>query len=76
MIVLVNMNPVMEDLEKSTVANGTKMHIKNCIKNPEKDFLCPLILSSDKTTLSEIGDLHVDAIFITLSIFNYKVNIS
>ena len=46
----------------------------NCINNPNKDFLCPLILASDKTTLSEIGDLHVDAIFMSTSIFNIKVN--
>src|SRR5687767_621246 len=38
----------------------------NCIKNPGSNFLCPLILSSDKTRLSEIGDLHVDAIFMML----------
>ena len=45
---------------------------KNCIDNPEKDFLCPLILSSDKTTLSEIGNLHVDAIFMTLSFLIFR----
>ena len=47
---------------------------QNCIKNNETNFLCPLILASDKTTLSEIGDLHVDAIFMSTSIFNYKVS--
>lgn len=48
---------------------------KNSVKDPEKDFLCPIILSSDKTTLSDMGDLHVDAIFLTLSIFNEKVSL-
>ena len=47
----------------------------NCIKNENIDFLCPLILASDKTTLSEMGDLHVDAIFMTTSLFNYQVSI-
>jgi hypothetical protein len=47
---------------------------KNCIENPETDFLCPIILASDKTTLSEIGDLHVDAIFMTTSKFNNEVS--
>jgi hypothetical protein len=40
---------------------------QNMIKNPDKDFLCPLILDSDKTTLSEKGDLHLDAILMTTS---------
>jgi hypothetical protein len=46
---------------------------KTCIQDPDKDFLCPLILASDKTTLSDMGDLHVDAIFMSTSIFNYQV---
>ena len=45
----------------------------NLIENPSQDFLCPLILASDKTTLSDMGDLHVDAIFMSTSIFNIKV---
>jgi hypothetical protein len=40
-----------------------------CIEDPDTDFLCPLILASDKTTLSDMGDLHVDAIFMATSIF-------
>ena len=47
---------------------------KNCITDPDNDFLCPLVLASDKTTLLELGDLHVDAIFMTTSIFDIKVN--
>jgi hypothetical protein len=46
----------------------------NCIKDPNKEFLCPIILASDKTTLSDIGDLHVDAIFMTTSLFNTEVS--
>ena len=45
----------------------------NLIKDQENNFLCPLILASDKTTLSDMGDLHVDAIFMTTSIFNTQV---
>ena len=44
-----------------------------CITDPESEFLCPIILASDKTTISEMGDLHVDAIFMTTSLFDYKV---
>ncbi len=46
----------------------------NCIKDPTNEFLCPLILANDKTTLSEIGNLHVDAIFMTTSVFNVHVS--
>jgi hypothetical protein len=49
------------------------MAYTNLIKDPKNNFLCPLILSSDKTTLSDMGDLHVDAIFMTTSIFNTHV---
>lgn len=45
-----------------------------CINDPEKDFLCPIVLANDKTTLSDMGDLHVDAIFMTTSIFNIKAS--
>jgi hypothetical protein len=45
-----------------------------CLKDPNKEFLCPIILASDKTTLSDIGDLYVDAIFMTTSIFNNEVS--
>ena len=47
---------------------------KNCMKDPSMDFLCPIILANEKTTISEIGDLHVDAIFMTTSLFNLKVS--
>ena len=50
------------------------MAYNNCIKDMKKDFLCPLILANDKTTISEIGDIHVDAIFITSSVFNLAVS--
>lgn len=45
----------------------------NMVQDPNNNFLCPLILANDKTTISEMGDLHVDAIFMTTSIFNTKV---
>ena len=48
----------------------------NCVKDPNTNFLCPIILANDKTTLSEIGDLHVDAIFMTTSLFDLKVSFS
>ncbi len=46
----------------------------NLVGDPEDDFLCPIILANNKTTLSEMGDLHVDAIFMTTSIFNTEVS--
>jgi len=46
----------------------------NLIKDKDVDFLCPLILASNKTTLSNMGDLHVDAIFMSTSIFNCQVS--
>ena len=46
----------------------------NCIDDPENDFLCPIVLSNDKTTLLDMGDLSVDAIFMTTSLFNIKVS--
>ena len=46
----------------------------NCISNPEEEFLYPIILASDKTTLSDMWDLHVDAIFMSTSIFDIKVS--
>ena len=51
-----------------------KVAYDNCIIDPETDFLCPIILASDKTTILEMGNLHVDAIFMTTSLFDYKVN--
>ena len=53
-----------------------KTSYKNMVKDPNNNFLCPIILSSDKTTLLEMGDLHVDAIFMTTSIFNTQVRLS
>src|SRR5690348_1467821 len=47
---------------------------KTCIQNPEEGFLCPIVLACDITTLSDMGDLHVDAIFMTTFIFNTKVS--
>ena len=47
---------------------------ENCISDSDTEFLCPIILANDKTTILEMGDLHVDAIFTTTSLFDYKVN--
>src|SRR5687768_4105854 len=46
----------------------------NLVKDKNKDFLCPLILANAKTTLSDMGDLHVNAIFMSSSIFNCQVS--
>ena len=51
-----------------------KVAYDNCITDPDTDFLCPIILASDKTTILEMGDLHVDAIFMITSLFDYKVS--
>ena len=65
-----------EDDRYGEIYSGTwySKAYQNCIKDPEKDFLCPIVLASDKTTLSDMGDLHVDAIFMTTSIFDIKVS--
>ena len=52
-----------------------KTAYENLTKDPVNNFLCPLILASDKTTLSDMSDLHMDAIFMTTSIFNTQVRI-
>ena len=48
---------------------------KNMVTDPDNNFLCPIILASDKTTLSDMGDLHVNVIFMTTSIFNTQVRL-
>ena len=65
-----------EDNRYGEINSGTWYNkaYQTCIKNPEEDFLCPIVLANDKTTLSEMGDLHADAIFMTTSIFNIKVS--
>lgn len=51
-----------------------RLAYKNMVKNPESDFLCPIIFSMDKTTLSNMGSLHVYAIMFTTTLFNAKVS--
>ena len=65
-----------EDNKYGEINSGTwyDKAYQTCIKNPEADFLCPIVLASDKTTLLDMGDLHVDAIFMTTSIFDIKVS--
>jgi hypothetical protein len=46
---------------------------KTLIKDPDKDFLCPIIFTMDKTVISEMGGLSVYVILFTTSIFNRKV---
>src|SRR5687768_7836626 len=41
-------------------------------KDPEKDFLMPIIFAMDKTTISNLGHLHVYAVMFTTTIFNCK----
>jgi len=66
----------LEDNRFGEINSGTWYNkaYQTCIKNPVEDFLCPIVLASDKTTLSDMGDLHVDAIFMTTSIFDIKVS--
>src|SRR5687767_14580443 len=66
--------PLDNQLGEVNSGHWYKTAYKNLITDPENDFLCPLILASDKTTLSEMGDLHVDAIFMTTSVFNTQVS--
>ena len=44
------------------------------VTDPDNDFLCPIILSMDKTTISNLGLLSVYAIMFTSSIFDLKVS--
>jgi len=48
----------------------------NLVKDPSKDFLCPIIFTMDKTVISEMGGLNVYVILFTTSIFNRQVCIS
>lgn len=45
------------------------------VRNPEKDFLCPIIFYMDKTTHSKYSKLTTYSISFTTSIFNLKVSI-
>ena len=73
LIDLQNMNHLITDLAKINSGEWYNTTFDKCITNPETDFLCPLVLASDKTTLSDMGNLHVDAIFMTTSLFNIQV---
>ena len=52
------------------VSSGTWYDIayNKCITDANKDFICPFVFASNKTTLSQVRNLHVDAIFMTTSI--------
>jgi hypothetical protein len=43
------------------------------VKDPTKDFVCPIIFTMDKTVISEMGGLNVYVILFTTSIFNREV---
>lgn len=45
------------------------------IKNPDKEFLCPIIFAMDKTVISEMAGLSVLVILFTSSVFNREVRI-
>jgi hypothetical protein len=45
----------------------------NLIKNPDKDFMCPIIFAMDKTVISEMAGLSVLVILFTSSVFNREV---
>ncbi len=45
----------------------------NLVKDPDKDFLCPIIFAMDKTVLSEMSGLSVFVIQFTTTVFNCKV---
>ena len=44
------------------------------VKDPTKDFLCPIIFTMDKTVISEMGGLNVYVILFTTAIFNREVS--
>ena len=45
----------------------------NLVKDPDNDFLFPIIFTMDKTVISEMGGLNVYVILFTTSIFNRQV---
>ena len=48
---------------------------QNLVVDPENDFLCPIIFSMDKTTISNMASLSVYAIMFTTLIFNIQVSL-
>jgi hypothetical protein len=46
------------------------------VKDPEEDFLCPIIFTMNKTVISEMGGLSVYVILFTTSLFNREVRVS
>lgn len=66
--------PTNNQLGEVNSGKWYKVAYDNHISDPETEFLCPIILASDKTTISEMGDLHVNAIFMTTSMYDYKVH--
>ena len=53
--------------------NWYQQAYKNMVTNPVDDFLCPIIFSMDKTTISNMSSLHVYAVMFTTTIFDLKV---
>jgi len=44
------------------------------ITNPSKQFCCPIVIATDKTTISEKADYSSHPVFFTLAIFNKMVS--
>ena len=45
----------------------------NLVKDPNKDFLLPIIFAMDKTTISSTAGLHVYAIMFTTTLFKWGI---
>src|SRR6476660_3417951 len=45
---------------------------KTMVKNPNKDFLLPIIFAMDKTTISSTARMSVHAVMFTTTLFDYK----
>ena len=56
------------------VLSGSWYHhaTNTLVSNPEEEFCCPIILSTDKTHVSMESEYHSHPVFFTLAIFNRK----
>ena len=61
-----NNSPISEVLTGS----WCKHAVETMVTNPQMQFCCPLILTTDKTNISEQADCNSHPVFFTLAIFN------
>ena len=67
------MNRKVIILLPSIQVHGIKQPTKNLIKDPEKDFLLPIVFACDETKLSKTGKSGCWPFLFTTTIFNQKL---